>query len=199
MLLNAIAALTLSPMAVADGPVCPIAGEPVTAESPAFDYKGVRYRTCCANCMGAFSKTPDACIKADKNKGKVIGTSLFDPISGAMINTSKAKGGFSDFNGVRFYFANPGNKATFDGDPKKFGTIPEKEAMYCPVLKVELKNYYGTNGFVDFEGVRYYACCASCFGQMKSGMAKFAPNAADKVGPAKGFAVPPAIAKITGG
>lgn len=198
MLTTAILFLSTA-AAIVDGPVCPVAGSAVTTDSPAMDYMGVRYRTCCENCKGAFMKDPASILKAEKNKGKLLGVSLFDPISGATINPSKAKGGFSDYNGVRFYFDRAGEKATFDADPKKYGTIPEKESMFCPVLKVELKNYYGTNGFVDFEGVRYYACCAACFGQMKSGMAKFAPNAADHIAAAKVLAVPPAIAKITGG
>lgn len=199
LLTLAIAAAIVSPAPLADGPVCPVAGSPISIDSPAVDYRGVRYQTCCMNCMGAFQKDPAACVSAEKNQKKVVGVSLFDPISGLAITAKKAKGGFSDFAGTRFYFANPGGKTTFDADPKKYGTIPAKESMFCPVLKVDLKNYYGAHGFVDFEGVRYYACCANCFGQMKAGMAKFAPNAAAKVADAKPLSVPAAIVKIQGG
>ncbi len=177
--------------------VCPVAGHEASADGPIYDYRGVRYRLCCDDCKPIFEKNPAEALKNPMLDGKVSGVFLFDPVSGAPVTKAKSRGS-SDYKGVRFHFLSARNKTEFDADPKRYGTIPEKEAMFCPVLQVELRNYYGVNGFVDHAAVRYYACCAMCFGVMKANIAKFTPNASKHVAPPKALPVPPAIAKIAG-
>ncbi len=193
----AIATLLASGSSQAPTISCPVMGAPAVDKGPVTDYAGVRYRFCCAGCDVTFGKGPASALKGESVKGKVTGVSLFDPVQGLPINR-KGKGGFSDFGGTRFYFLNGENKAKFDADPKRYGTAPEKEALFCPVMRVELKNYYGVAGFVDHDGVRYYACCGSCLPTLKGDVAKYAPNAAAYVKAPRSFAVNEAIAKITG-
>ncbi len=145
-----------------------------------FDYQGVRYSTCCAGCEAAFKKDPAASLKAIVASGKSSGVSLFDPITGSKIAAKDSK--FSeDYKGIRYYFTSEEEKKTFDASPKKYTTVPAKEALYCPVYKVELKAYDKAEGYVDFKGVRYYVCCGHCMGEMKKDASKWVDNATSYV------------------
>jgi YHS domain-containing protein len=148
-------------------PICPVMGHELSnMKGPYSDYNGVRYTYCCGDCKVAFEKAPDK-VAASLTKGKAAGIFLFDPVSGNRLKAEKAIKEYSDFQGVRFMFASAANKATFDQDPKKFGTLPEKEALYCPVGKEAVPTYGAASGYVDHAGVRYFLCCAGCEGPMK--------------------------------
>lgn len=177
---------------------CPIMGSAAAKTGSAIDYAGVRYRFCCGGCDATFAKDPAAALKNPKLKDLVTGVSLFDPVAQQAVSAATAKGGSSDYGGVRFYFLNRDNKAAFDADPKRYGTIPPKEAMFCPVMKTPLANYYGTAGYVDYEGVRYYVCCGGCFGALKANAAAFVANAKNYVKVPKALNVSAELAKVTG-
>lgn len=199
ILTTLIATALVAPAAMDDKPLsCPIMGSPAAAGGSATDYNGVRYRYCCGGCQATFEKSPEQALKSPKIKDLTLGISLFDPVAQHSITAKTAKGGFSDHSGVRYYFLRPDNKATFDADPKKYGTPPAKEAMYCPVLKIELKNYFGCNGYVDYEGVRYYVCCDSCLGALKANPAGFVGNSSAYVKSPKALNVSAELAKVTG-
>ena len=188
-----------APVLAEDKPVCcPIMGSAAAAAGSATDYNGVRFRYCCGGCQATFEKNPEQALKSPKIKDLTTGVSLFDPVAQHSVTAKTAKGGFSDFNGVRYYFLRPDNKATFDDDPKKYGTPPAKEAMFCPVQKIELKNYFGCNGYVDYEGVRYYVCCDTCLGALKANPANYVANSAASVKAPKAINVSPELAKVTG-
>ncbi len=126
------------------------------------DYNGVRFTYCCGGCKEGFEKDPGSAVqKAVKGK-KTFGVFMFDPVTRMPLMVENAKGGFSDFQGIRFYFTNPDGKKAFDANPKKYGTLPKKEAMYCPLLKEKVASYEVSGGYQDFEGVRYYFCCPEC-------------------------------------
>lgn len=141
---------------------CPVMGGKVNHALASTDYNGVRYWYCCNGCKAAFEKDPAAALKSDKLKGKTSGVFLFDPVSGARLDHDKAIKESSDFGGVRFLFASAANKAAFDKDPKKYGTLPQKEALYCAVGKEAVASYEAASGFVDHKGVRFYMCCGGC-------------------------------------
>jgi YHS domain-containing protein len=174
MITIAIATLLLGQGAAAV--VCPMTGEASPATGKAVDYNGVRYTMCCGGCDGPFKKDPVTALKNEKLKGKLVGVSLFDPVTGLRI-TEKAAKGYADFNGVRYYFANADEKATFEKDAKKLTAVPAKEALFCPVMGHELKDYATSGGYVDFENVRYYTCCADCSAAMKKDPAAVAGKA----------------------
>jgi YHS domain-containing protein len=165
MITLAIASLVLGQGAAAV--VCPMTGGASPSTGKAVDYNGVRFTMCCGGCDAPFKKDPAKALKSDALKGKLVGVALFDPVSGARITEKSAKGGFSDFDGVRFYFANADEKKAFDAEPKKFAKAPEKEALYCAVMGHELKDYSTAGGYVDVESVRYYTCCADCTAALK--------------------------------
>jgi YHS domain-containing protein len=199
MLTLAIGALVLGapqapPQAIV-GPVhCPVMGSPVAKVSEAIDYNGARFEFCCPGCADPFAKTPAKFLTAESTKGKTVGVFLFDPVSGARLAPKDAKGGSSDFGGIRFHFATADNKKTFDAAPKRYGTMPQKEALYCPVMGHALSGGYDkTGGYADHDGVRYYVCCPNCLPKLRS-----APG--DHAGKASGAVkVPGALAVVKAG
>lgn len=160
---------------------CPVMGGPVAKGQAVTEYNGVRFTYCCAGCDTEFAKDPSAAIEKSAKAGKTVGVSMFDPISMKKIDIDKAKGGFSDYKGIRFYFDNADEKAAFDKEPKKYGMMPKKEALYCPVMNSPVKSYDKASGYADYDGVRYYFCCAGCDTKFAAEPAKFAEGAKDKV------------------
>jgi YHS domain-containing protein len=185
-----IAAQDTSAVATAPALTCAVMGGKVAADGPAVDYKGVRYSFCCNMCQGGFQKNPDKAITADRNKGKTIGLALFDPVSGSRMTAKLAKA-TEDYNGVRYLFASADEKTTFDADRAKFTAMPEKEALYCPVEKEKIAGYSAAGSYRDYEGVRYYFCCAGCPEEFTKKPADYAKVAAIYVtGPKPLVAVP---------
>ena len=160
---------------------CPTMGGPVAKGQPMTDFEGVRFTYCCDGCDVAFAKDPMGAIQKSAKAGKTVGLSLFDPISMKRIDSEKAKGGFSDFRGIRFYFATEDEKTQFDKEPKKYGMMPKMEALFCPVMGSVVKSYAKASGYADYEGTRYYFCCAGCDVKFAAEPAKFAEVAKDHV------------------
>lgn len=151
---------------------CPVMGSPVNEKSPAVDYAGVRYAFCCPGCDTQFASEPQKFIASEKNKGKILGTALFDPVSRGRVEAKTAKGGSSDFEGTRFLFLKAENKKAFDAEPKKYAKAPAKESLFCPVTGEVVESAAKAPAFVDHEGVRYYFCCAGCIGGFKGAVNK---------------------------
>lgn len=193
-----ITALLAAHFSFAAGLVCPVSGSPVMEGSKAIDVNGIRYRFCCNSCPEAFQKDPDPVLKKARENKWLVGVSVFDPVSGKRLSPESAKGGSSDFEGIRFAFVSADNKAAFDTDPKTFGKIPEKACSICPVMGHELANTYMSPAYVDFENVRYFACCEMCVPKLRANPKKFADSSAGKVGAPKAFEVPAAWQKLTG-
>lgn len=162
-MLTVLAALSISLVSFHGEPlVCPVNGEHEADMKRSFrDYNGVRYWTCCGDCEPKFDKEPAKYVKA-REAGKASGVFLFDPVTGARLTHEKAIKEFSDYKGVRFLFSSLENKTKFDADPKKYGTLPEKEALYCSPGKEVVESYAASSGYIDHKGVRYYMCCAGC-------------------------------------
>jgi YHS domain-containing protein len=160
---------------------CPITLQPVVKGSKITDWNGVRFTYCCPGCDSQFEKDPRAALEKAAKAGKAVGLFLFDPISKKPIDSAKAKGGFSDYKGVRYFFDSGDEKTAFDKEPSKFGALPTKEALFCPVSKERVETYAKASGYGDFEGVRYYYCCAGCETPFEKEPAKYAPAAKDYV------------------
>jgi len=157
---------------------CPVTCEDITTPFAVIDYKGVGYDMCCGMCPGPFSKDPEKFFNPDKLKDRTVGVSYFDPVSGIAVkpNALRAKTdsvGPSLYNGVAYYFENTDDQKAFDADPKKFTTIPPKEAIYCPVMKQEVSDLAHSGGYADVNGVRYYICCSQCAGMLKKDPDKY--------------------------
>jgi YHS domain-containing protein len=175
---TAILALALTAPAVHGDPlVCPVMGAAeANHEGPFRDYNGSRYWFCCEGCDAKFEKEPMKYTDL-RAKGKAAGAFMFDPITGDRLTHDKAIEAFSDYKGVRFLFQNEANKAEFDKNPAKFGTMPKKEALYCPVGKEVVPSYAAASGFVDHDGVRYYMCCGGCETKFKAEPGKYLADA----------------------
>ncbi len=183
MILTSFAVLTtLAKLQATATPLsCPINLEPVTKGTPVTDYNGVRFTYCCGGCDAEFIKAPQAALEKAAKAGKTVGVFLFDPVSQKPIDSEKAAGGSSDYKGVRFFFSSTEDKTTFDKSPAKFGVLPKKEALFCPINKAPVASYDKASGYGDYEGTRYYFCCAGCDTPFAKDPAKFAPDAKDYV------------------
>lgn len=155
--------------------VCPIMGEAANMAGPKVEYNGAMFAFCCGGCDSTFSKDPVAAFKNPKTKGKAIGMYLFDPVSRRRIESKEAKA-FSTYEGIVFPFESAANKATFDKDAKKFGTMPKKDLLICPVTGEKIDTYASAASFYDVAGTRYYTCCAGCIGSLEKNSAKYAGN-----------------------
>jgi len=185
MLSALLAGLAVLTTPAAD-PVCPIMGSKANFDGPKVEYNGAVYAFCCGGCDDNFAKNPAAALKNPKLAGKVTGVYLFDPVSGKRVRASESK--FSaDHNGTRFYFLNAANLETFKKDAKKYGAMPTKSSMHCPVTGEKVAAYGDAVAFVDDNNVRYYYCCKGCLGSFTPGKSK--PHA-DAL---KGIEVPKAI------
>ncbi len=159
---------------------CAVQPDPINPKMGMFDYAGVRYGTCCAGCVPAFTKEPAKFIKAAAEANRTIGVALFDPTTGVRVDAKKATGGFSDYKGTRYFFGAAASKTTFDANPSQFGTIPVKEALYCPVMGHGVADYASAGAVADFDGVRYYLCCTDCLGNFKASPGQYAAKASSK-------------------
>ncbi len=163
--------------------VCPVMGEPMADVSTKgyHDYNGARYWFCCGGCDVQFKKEPLKFLEKQIKAGNVAGDFMFDPESGLRFASPGIIAATSDYKGIRFHFSSAANKAAFDKEPAKYGTMPKKEALYCAVAKEEIKNYASAASFVDYKDVRYYTCCGGCVAKMKADPGKYAGNAKDHV------------------
>ncbi|MCO5297180.1 MAG: hypothetical protein M9921_10015 [Fimbriimonadaceae bacterium] len=172
--------IMLAPGQDAKPTMCPIMGGPAAKEGPVVEFAGSKYEFCCAGCDATFQKDPAGALKAEKIQGKTVGVFLFDPVSHHRIEAMKAKG-MSEFGGQRYYFETAANKATFDKNMKKYAAVPAKESLVCPVSHETIANYDKAGLYADFNGVRYYICCADCEGSFKGKEAEYAKGVAKSV------------------
>lgn len=145
------------------------------------DYAGVRYPFCCGGCDAQFEKEPTKFIKKGEESKTPIGYSMFDPVSGAKLDLKKMPELSSDYKGTRFYFTSDEDKKAFDAEPKKYGTAPEKEVLFCTVMGHEVASYAEAGGYHDVGGVRYYFCCMDCCGAFSKDPSKYTGAGKDKV------------------
>ncbi len=151
---------------------CPVMGSAVAPNSPVVEYNGVKYSFCCGGCDVSFAKSPEAFLKTQRGAKNTVGVFLFDPVSRLRLDLDKAKA-TADFGSIRYPFASDENKSVFLASPKKFATIPSKEALYCPVGKEAVPSYSKASDYVDHGGVRWYMCCAGCGGPFEKDPAKY--------------------------
>lgn len=160
---------------------CPIGGEASSNKVSTVDYAGVRYAFCCDGCPDKFAKDPAGSLKTSKAKGRVLGTFLFDPVSHTRIEMAAAKGGYVDYNGVRYLFSTSSNKAKFSKAKAAYAAVPAKEALMCPVAKERINGYTLAYAYKDVAGVRYYVCCGDCWPKFNANPAKYVANAAKAI------------------
>lgn len=152
---------------------CAVTGEEMEKPVATILYKGAAFDMCCGGCPGAFLKNPEKFLKEDKVKDRTVGVYLFDPVNGYAVKADKAKAGPVVSNGIGYYFTSAENKTEFEANPKKYTVAPAKEALYCPVMKEEVKNISESGGYSDVDGVRYYICCPGCLQSFKADPKKY--------------------------
>ncbi|MGE0002662.1 MAG: YHS domain-containing protein [Fimbriimonadaceae bacterium] len=161
-----VAALTMAAPATQGDLVCIMMGSPTNAKSRAMEYAGSRFAFCCGGCDTAFAKNPTKAMKDANAKGQTFALGLFDPVSGMRVDASKSEFQ-TDAAGTRYSFQSKANRDAFLKDVKKYTTVPAKDSLTCPVTGEKLDAYSQAAGFVDYNGARYYACCAGCMPALK--------------------------------
>lgn len=151
---------------------CPVMGSAIAPNSPVVEYNGAKFAFCCGGCDANFAKSPESFLKTQRAAKNTVGVFLFDPVSRLRLDLDKAKA-TADFESIRYPFATDQNKSAFLANPKKFATVPAKEALYCPVGKEEVPTYSKASDYVDHNGVRWYMCCAGCGGPFEKDPAKY--------------------------
>jgi hypothetical protein len=71
--------------------------------------------------------------------------------------------------------AAPGSETASASEPKAF---MKNGKIFCPLMKAEIASVEEAEGYVDFEGTRYYVCCGFCLGKAKKDPAAVAAAAA---------------------
>jgi len=78
---------------------------------------------------------------------------------------------FADYQDKRVYFCCPGCVQTFQKDPEKYlkrivdkGEKVTVRQTVCPVMGGKVNRSL----FVDWEGHRFYLCCAGCIDKFKA-------------------------------
>lgn len=171
-MLNTIIVLAAVALGQGSALKCPVMGSAVADNSSVVEFNGSRYQFCCAGCDSNFTKSPEAFLKTQRSAKNTVGLFLFDPVSRLRLDVDKAKT-TADFDSVRYPFQSEANKAAFLANPKKFATVPAKEALYCPVGKEAVPSYSKASDYVDYDGVRWYMCCAGCGGPFEKDPKKY--------------------------
>lgn len=142
--------------------VCPVRGEPIDSKGKHVEFGSNKYWFCHSNCSSLFKKDPARYVKAAKVSGKTVGVCLFDPVSHERVEVSMAKGGTTDFEGVRYPFTSEDNKLVFKRSPSKFARVPSRESLFCVVSGEKAVTPGKAASYVDFKDVRYFVCCVGC-------------------------------------
>jgi YHS domain-containing protein len=151
----------LAGASMAPGVVCPVMGHSPAEAGGFSDWNGLHVAYCCAGCESTFESDPFKFMKAAAEDGTVVAAGLYDPVSRTRVKREDNEL-YSDYKGVRFYFVDEANKATFQEEPKKYGKLPKKEVFYCSVMDHGLESYVKAGAYADYEEVRYYFCCPAC-------------------------------------
>ncbi len=155
---------------------CPVMGSPITTAAETFDYRGVRYFSCCAGCATQFKADPEKYTKSSADKNLTIGQALYDPVSRVRV---KPGGDLPHelYSGVNYTFQNADDKTKFDADRDSFTKSPDMEVLTCPVLGTVIAEPGLSAGYFDKDGVRFYLCCSKCIDPAKEKGDDFATKA----------------------
>lgn len=142
-------------------------GDTVGTHATWYVYKDVTYGICCAGCGKKLKNETEQVL--NKHHNKLIGYSLYDPVSQERVKADKANA-YSDYKSVRYFFVEKKNKAVFDKDPKKYTSGPNYEALGTCVMTGEEIPLGKAGAYRDVETTidgkkqmaRVYFCCVDC-------------------------------------
>lgn len=176
-----IACLTLLQGAQAPATNCPVMGHPAVESQPKVLYKGNVFGFCCGGCVGTFSGNPESFLKRHAEADEAVGYSLYDVVTRTII-PKDAKTHDVLHGGVLYRFLTAESAKAFEKEPKKYMAPNQESSTTCPVSEETLKPGKAA-AFRDYNGVRYYFCCADCTGEFDRNPAEYAAKV--KPGPAK--------------
>jgi len=134
-------------------------------------FRGLFVQFCCPGCDLRFLAEPEKYISKAADEKRVVALSLFDPVAHIAV---KDPVGTEDYRGIRYPFSSAESLAKFREMPELYAEAPDMDSLTCPVMQTKIANYKDASGYADFEGVRYYFCCAGCDAKFLSDPAKYA-------------------------
>ena len=150
---------------------CPVMPhEAVDLKKPAMEYKGYGFIVCCAGCDKSFAKTPDKFVAKGAEASMPVGFTFFDVTTGKALSALKAKYTMAS-KGILYGFAAESGLKAFKANPAKF-VAPGKESLKDAVTGKSVGRYSKAVGYVDYQGVRFYAGSQDSLSKMKSSPAK---------------------------
>lgn len=141
--------------------MCPINNEEIPENAPFKVFNGVKVMFCCAGCDTAFAKDPMANLAKSAKKGQTSAVFMFEPFTKKPIDPMASKF-TADYNGIRYGFSTAANLNKFKASPATFAKMPKNEVLYCVVANEAVASYDAASGYMDYNGTRYYFCCAGC-------------------------------------
>ncbi len=163
--------------------VCTVKGTPIaslTKSTPYSAFHGARYYFNSSKSKSDFLENP---VKYASEAAKTPGVKasfLFDPVSTKRLNPEMASA-HSDYKGIRFFFSSAAHKQTFDASPEKYGSVPMKDALFCPVANLAEGSYGAASDYSDVEGTRYFFCCKGCKEQFEAKPSKYLDGYEEKL------------------
>lgn len=159
--------------------LCPVNKEAIVAGGPVVYYKGLKVEFCCPGCDKKFEASPQKYLKEATEKNIVVAKALFDPIDQKRVQDDFEYS--TSFEGVHYSFNSKDNKEEFDQFPGLYSIAPEREVLKCPVMGNKIQNASEASDFRDFEGIRYYFCCAGCAPKFDSDPKKYSESVKSEV------------------
>jgi YHS domain-containing protein len=106
---------------------CPITGEKLKNKDVFVDYQGQRIYFCCAACIDAFLKNPEAAFGKIEKKGEVpANVQKTCPVCDGSVDPKTSK--FFMYKGRKIYIACPGCDKKFIENPQKYLKKLDKES-----------------------------------------------------------------------
>ncbi|MCU0316642.1 MAG: hypothetical protein MUC92_08620 [Fimbriimonadaceae bacterium] len=170
--------LALATSALAQEVVCPVAGGKPVASVPSVDFNGIQVGFCTEKCETSFRAGPTGFLAEALLNGATVGVFAFDPVDHQKVGVTPF---VADFEGVRYFFRSEANREKFLSNPRVYASIPRSMSLTCPVMKNPVATPSRASGYADFEGVRYYFCCAGCEGKFAESPKKYSDEVADQV------------------
>jgi YHS domain-containing protein len=143
----------------------------------------------------AFAAISFGVVRADEEKKEALPTEIACTVSGAKVDVAKATSEtrYIDYEYNRYYFCCNNCPKAFEKDPEKYASKPSialskiemPKELACAVMtdhKLDVKKATEEKMFADYNGSRYYFCCAGCVPAFKKEPEKFAKNARVSLG-----------------
>jgi len=162
----------ISQIQAAEKVICPVSGKEIEKADAAgsFEYKGITYYFCCANCEKQFKENPEKYLAVEpgtlhqhEEEGEhgeqeehgehQENVKAIDPVCGMEVTIEGAKHTYV-YNEKTYYFCMAGCKEKFMKNPEEYIKAAD-EQVTCPVSGETIKKSDAA-GSMEYKGTTYY-------------------------------------------